>query len=199
MHPANPRDHRTRPDQDDDLVPVGRGSANPRHRENLVREVHHASHEVARRLGARLEDVSDLIQDFWVAYCDEPPSSLLTLEPARGLQFITNRVRWRLADLRRRQVALRRIIDAHDPQLARHQEARTLDQLIRQEEARRVLEVVEQLPGPQQEVIRLVFLEERQHAEVAERLGISENAVKQRIKRAVAQIREQLYAVERSQ
>lgn len=167
-------------------------------RDGLVRELQRATQDLSRKLGARVEDIADLIQDFWVAYCDEPTSTAPTLHGEGALRFITQRVRWRLVDLHRRQAALRRFVDLHDPRAQAPPAPRTLDQLIRREEARRALRVIETLPDAQREVIRLVFLEDLSQAEVALRLGVTENAVKQRVKRAVAELRSQLYVEEES-
>lgn len=57
------------------------------------------------------------------------------------------------------------------------------EDLLRREEHRRNLKVLAQLPAESRELLRLIFLEGLSYRETAERLGISEGAVKVRVHR----------------
>ncbi len=67
-------------------------------------------------------------------------------------------------------------------------------QVAMRQDATRMIEVLERLPATHREVLRLRHFEGLSHAEIAERLGKSEAAVRQQWVRALAQLRRALAA-----
>jgi len=88
----------------------------------------------------------------------------------------------------------RREVFAGDELLAAAVDARPspADELLRYEERRVLAEVLDELPEDAREVVILYYREQSSVKHVAELLAISEDAVKQRLSRARAKIREEM-------
>ncbi len=89
---------------------------------------------------------------------------------------------------RRAERLLQEIEAEYQPELAESAEAA----FGRDQEAARIDAAVRQLPPQQSEIIRLSFLEERPHAEIAALLGLPLGTVKSRVRLAMNRLRELL-------
>jgi RNA polymerase sigma-70 factor (ECF subfamily) len=82
--------------------------------------------------------------------------------------------------------------DFEDPAFVPEPEPQPSDVISRSEEALRLRQCMESLSPEQQEVLKLSFMEELPHVEVAERLGIPLGTVKSRIRLAMKHIRSEI-------
>jgi RNA polymerase sigma-70 factor (ECF subfamily) len=79
--------------------------------------------------------------------------------------------------------------DMDDPALVPDPEPAAHENISKAQEAARLREILAELPGEQQEVLRLAFFEEKPHGEIAAELGIPLGTVKSRIRLAMKRIR----------
>lgn len=79
--------------------------------------------------------------------------------------------------------------DMNDPAMVSEPEPLAHERISHEQEAARLRAAVAELPAEQQEVLRLVFMEDITHAEAAERLGIPLGTVKSRIRLALKRVR----------
>lgn len=101
-------------------------------------------------------------------------------------------VAWRVLANRRRKLMSK---SSHEESLLRDpvdDGAETEAQVVRNEESTELLEAVAKLSDRDQELLRLAVWEELPHAEIAEVLGCSVNAVDVRLHRAVRRLRKGL-------
>ncbi len=137
---------------------------------------------VARRLDS-MASAQDLTEEtFLVAWrkLDQVPPD------EEGLYWLYGVARNLLANhhrrtSRRRSIAARFRLEGDAPEPPE-------DQLIRNDEARAVLEGLERLRDQDRELIRLAYWDELPHAAIAELLGCSRNAVGVRLHRAVKRL-----------
>lgn len=198
----------TAPDTEEllDRLRAGDGDARrallERHRLRLRRAV---ARRLDRRLAARV-DPSDVVQDA-LAEADRRLDDYAARRPLPYYPWLRQLADERVAQLYRRHVrARRRSVEREEPlpaspsaasvaQLAERlidRGSRPGSRLIRAELRQRVLTAVSQLPERDREVLVLRHLDQRPTAEVAERLGLSEGAVRVRLVRALARLRDLL-------
>lgn len=117
-------------------------------------------------------------------------------EPASFLPWLRQLTRNRAHHVLRTHVRRRRrITDDHADALmavASDPHPSAIDDLVAAEEKMVLARAVDELPTSAREVVVLYYREGRSAAQVADLLGMSENAVKQRLSRARAQLRETL-------
>lgn len=82
--------------------------------------------------------------------------------------------------------------DMNDPALVPDAEPLAHEQISREQEAARLRKAFGGLPEDQQQVLRLVFMEEKTHAQVADEIGIPLGTVKSRIRLALKRIRSEI-------
>jgi RNA polymerase sigma-70 factor, ECF subfamily len=82
--------------------------------------------------------------------------------------------------------------DLHDPALVAEPEPRADQVIERDQDATRLNQAIAGLSGDQQEVLRMAFMEEKTHAEIADELGIPLGTIKSRIRLAFGRIRSEL-------
>lgn len=82
--------------------------------------------------------------------------------------------------------------DMDDPALVPDAEPPAHEQISREQEASRLKAALSSLPVEQQEILRMVFMEDTTHAEAAERLGIPLGTVKSRIRLALKRVRSEI-------
>ncbi len=198
----------TAPDTEELLDRLRAGDADAR-RELLERHRLRLRRAVARRLDRRLAarvDPSDVVQDA-LAEADRRLDDYAARRPLPYYPWLRQLADERVAQLYRQHVrARRRSVEREEPlpaspsaasvaQLAERlidRGSRPGSRLIRAELRQRVLAAVAQLPERDREVLVLRHLDQRPTAEVADRLGVSEGAVRVRLVRALARLRELL-------
>jgi RNA polymerase sigma-70 factor (ECF subfamily) len=137
---------------------------------------------VARAPGARRE-TDDLVQDVFL----EAYRRLATLaDPRRFKGWIAEVALSRARTFGRR----RRVEAAALPRLARPGAAPADARVEREDERRALLAALRELPEEMQAVITLRYLEGRPAAEIADALGTTPEAVRMRLSRALARLRE---------
>lgn len=82
--------------------------------------------------------------------------------------------------------------DYEDPAFIPEPEPQPTEVIVRNQEASRLKECIDALSPEQQEVLKLSFMEELPHVEVAEKLGIPLGTVKSRIRLAMKHIRSEI-------
>jgi len=82
--------------------------------------------------------------------------------------------------------------DYEDPAFIPEPELQPTEVIVRNQEASRLKECIDALSPEQQEVLKLSFMEELPHVEVAEKLGIPLGTVKSRIRLAMKHIRSEI-------
>ena len=82
--------------------------------------------------------------------------------------------------------------DFEDPAFIPEPEPQPADVIVRNQEASRLRECISALSPEQQEVLKLSFMEELPHGEVAEKLGIPLGTVKSRIRLAMKHIKSEI-------
>jgi len=82
--------------------------------------------------------------------------------------------------------------DMNDPALVPEPDPPVAELISQQQEAARLREAFASLPEDQQKVLRLVFFEDKTHAQVSEGLGIPLGTVKSRIRLALKRIRSEV-------
>jgi RNA polymerase sigma-70 factor (ECF subfamily) len=198
----------TEPDTDLLLDRVRHGDAGARrrlldrHRQRLRRAV---ARRLDRRLAARV-DPSDVVQEA-LAEADRRLDDYARQRPLPFYPWLRQLADERLAVLYRRHVKAQRRSVEREQQLAAplsHESIAALAErlvdrgsrpggrLVREELRRQVLDALDRLSETDRTVLVLRHLEQRPTAEVAERLGISEGAVRVRMVRALARLRELL-------
>ena len=85
-------------------------------------------------------------------------------------------------------------LDPEDPALQPEPEPSASDVVAHGQDVAALNKVVEDLPGEQQEVLRLAFFEDKTHTEVATELDLPLGTVKSRIRLALQRIRSELGA-----
>lgn len=140
---------------------------------------------VARTVGPGPE-TEDLVQDvFGEAYRQREA----VRDPSRFKGWLVQVALNRARQWGRRQRVEREAL----PRVARSPEARARsDRLERQEERERMLAAIRKLPEASQAVVTLKYLEGRSAAEIGATLGMSPEAVRMRLSRALLQLREEL-------
>ena len=83
-------------------------------------------------------------------------------------------------------------LDAEEPMLLPEAEPQPDDVVERADRDERIRAAFKTLPPNQHEVVRLHFLEDAPHSEIAERLGVPLGTVKSRLRLAFAKIRDDL-------
>ena len=169
-----------------------------RHRGRLRRAV---ARRLDRRLAARV-DPSDVVQDV-LAEADRRLDDYAVRRPLPYYPWLRQLADERLAALYRRHVrAKRRTVDCEEAipaplssesvaALAERlvdRGSRPGSRIVREELRQRVHAALDRLPEKDRTVLVLRHLEQRPTAEVAERLGISEGAVRVRVVRALARL-----------
>ena len=86
----------------------------------------------------------------------------------------------------------RPVPDMHDPALVAEPEPGADQVIERSQEAARLKQAIATLPGEQQEVLRMAFIEEKTHAEISAQLDIPLGTIKSRIRLAFGRIRSEL-------
>jgi len=149
---------------------------------------------LARRLPRR-EDTEDLVSEVFHAFLEQLPR----YEAHRGsvLSWVLTIAHHSLVDVRRRQ----RPVAAWDEGIEALPlpEPSPLDQMLREESARRLQALVRELPDPTRDALALRFGGELRYREIARLLGSSEAAVRQRLSRAVRTLAERLGSAERGE
>jgi RNA polymerase sigma-70 factor (ECF subfamily) len=173
-----------------------------RHRPRLRRAV---ARRLDRRLAARV-DPSDVVQDA-LAEADRRLDDYAARRPLPFYPWLRQLADERLVVLYRRHVQARRRSVVREEPLAvplSHESvlalaAKLIDRgsrpgsrIVREEVRQRVQAALAQLPERDREVLVLRHLEQRPTAEVAERMGVSPGAVRVRLVRALARLRELL-------
>jgi RNA polymerase sigma-70 factor (ECF subfamily) len=173
-----------------------------RHRPRLRRAV---ARRLDRRLAARV-DPSDVVQET-LAEADRRLDDYARRRPLPFYPWLRQLADERLAILYRRHVAAQRRSVRREEDLPAplsHESVAALaerlvdrgsrpgSRLMRQELRQRVQDALGQLSERDREVLVLRHLEQRPTAEVADRLGVSEGAVRVRVVRALARLRELL-------
>jgi RNA polymerase sigma-70 factor (ECF subfamily) len=173
-----------------------------RHRSRLRRAI---ARRLDRRLAARV-DPSDVVQEA-LAEADRRLDDYAARRPLPFYPWLRQLADERLAALYRRHVtARRRTVEREEavPTPLSNESAAALadrlvdrgsrpgSRLIRAELRQRVQDALAELPPRDREVLVLRHLEQRPTAEVADRLGISVGAVRVRVVRALARLRESL-------
>ncbi|MEK9691528.1 MAG: sigma-70 family RNA polymerase sigma factor [Rhodospirillaceae bacterium] len=82
--------------------------------------------------------------------------------------------------------------DYEDPAFIPEPEPQPTEVIVRNQEASRLKECINALSPEQQEVLKLSFMEELPHVEVADKLGIPLGTVKSRIRLAMKHIRSEI-------
>lgn len=83
-------------------------------------------------------------------------------------------------------------LDPNDPALSPAPEPAAEDVIDRAQRDERVREAFRNLPGPQEEVVKMYFFEDEPHSAIAEKLGLPLGTVKSRLRLAFAKVREEL-------
>lgn len=150
----------------------------------LVRRHHALVESVVRRAGGA-GDTGDLVQEVFL----DAWAGLASLEhPERLRGWLVRLAQNRRAALgRRRQVEERGL-----PRVARQASAAESDRLVRLEDRERLRTALDELPPEARAVVSLRYLEGLQAPEIAAELGISPEAVRQRLSRALRALRERL-------
>ncbi|MCB9743399.1 MAG: sigma-70 family RNA polymerase sigma factor [Alphaproteobacteria bacterium] len=138
---------------------------------------------------ARPEDVAEALQEFYAGLLPGKRRVDLRTSAQAARSYLAQRVRWRLLDVHRRANRLGAAVKKFAPLAVEEAQPTSLDMLIRDEQRRRVLEAIEALPVAQREAVCMFYLEGLSQAEIAARLGTSENAVKMRVKRGMQGLR----------
>jgi RNA polymerase sigma-70 factor (ECF subfamily) len=179
-----------RPDHADDdaaLVLAVRGGRTGAFAQLVERYERLVAALVARTTGGRGE-TADLVQD---VFC-EAWKKLATLEDPRRVKG------WLMAMAMNRARGSRRrraVEEAAMPRVARSGAAAPEEAALdREEDRRRTIEALRELPEEMQVVITLRYLEGRSGPQIAEVLGTTGDAVRTRLSRALAQLRERLVA-----
>jgi RNA polymerase sigma-70 factor (ECF subfamily) len=195
-------------DTDRLLADVVRGDADARrrlldgHRGRLLRAI---ARRLDRRLAARL-DASDVVQDV-LAEADRRLDDYAARRPLPFYPWLRHLADERLAALHRRHVKARRRSVEREQPLAwplSHESATALadrlidrgsrpgSRVVRDELRRQVHAALAQLSDADRAVLVLRHLEQRPTAEVARLLGSTDGAVRVRVVRALARLRELL-------
>lgn len=142
---------------------------------------------VARTCGARAE-TDDLVQDVFL----DAFRKLATLDdPGRFKGWLVQVALNRARGSRRR----RKVEEAAMPRVARRGEAAAVEPAADvEEERRRTIEALRELPEEMQAVVTLRYLEGRSGPEIAAVLGTTAEAVRMRLSRALARLRDVLVA-----
>ena len=83
-------------------------------------------------------------------------------------------------------------LDPNDPALSPEPEPAADDAIDRAQRDERVRQAFRNLPGPQEEVVKMYFFEDEPHSAIAEKLGLPLGTVKSRLRLAFAKVREEL-------
>ncbi len=135
------------------------------------------------------EGADDLVQDTWRRALERPAVTRAAMVDPKGARFWLARVMRNLAKNRRRDSDVRAW---HEKQASRSEawtEDRSEDRVRLQ---RRLADAVLELPEPNRSAIVLRYFDELSTQEVAERLGVSHDAARQRISRGLAGLRSKL-------
>jgi len=136
---------------------------------------------LARGLVRDESAAEDLAQDTWVAALRARPADLRAWMSVVARNF---------ARRSRRDAGLR---DAHEPQAARHESIEGPDEIAaRVELQRKLAAALLALEEPFRTALVLRYLDGLSSIQVAERLGVSHDAARQRISRGLAKLRERL-------
>jgi RNA polymerase sigma factor (sigma-70 family) len=136
---------------------------------------------LARGLVRDENAAEDLVQDTWVAALRAKPADL------RAWMSVVSR---NFARRSRRDAGLR---SAHEPQGARSERVEGPDEIAERVELQRKLaEALLALEEPYRSALVLRYLDGHSTIQVAERLGVSHDAARQRISRGLAKLREKL-------
>ncbi len=138
-----------------------------------------------RRLGTDQELAEEIVQETFVNLWRK--AHLFDPEKASASTWLYAIARNARVDHLRKSI--RPALDPDDPALVPDPEASAFSHVSRVEEAALLRAAMADLPGEQQEVLRLSFLDERSHASVAEELGIPLGTVKSRIRLAIGHMR----------
>ena len=140
----------------------------------------------AMRFTGNLETARDVVQDTFLKLCREDPDRVDHL-PAWLFRVCRNRA----LDIKRKEGPLQRLDDATSDALPDPREA--LDEgLGRDEDQRRVLAELRELPATTREVLRLRFQEELSYKEISSVTGHSVSHVGVLIHHGIRQLRERL-------
>lgn len=82
--------------------------------------------------------------------------------------------------------------DMDDPSLVTNGDPSAYESLSREQEAQRLRNAMQSLPVEQQKALKMAFLEEKAHPQVAEELGLPLGTVKSRIRLAMSRLRSDL-------
>lgn len=156
--------------------------------EELLADVRWLRH-FARRLVLDVEEAEDVAQETWASALRRAPGGI----DRRGLRAWLARVArnvaahgWRDADIRRHHEAQRA------REAARFHAGDAASQLEELQIQHRLVGVVLELPEPYRSAVVLRFRRALSYAEMADKLGLAEPAVRKRVSRGVALLRERL-------
>jgi RNA polymerase sigma-70 factor (ECF subfamily) len=145
----------------------------------------------AARITGDLESGRDVVQDTFLRLCREDLDGIADHLPAWLFTVCRNRA----LDVRKKEGPLR-AIDSADDRPARGGEGDPHGALEAQDEARRVLDLVAELPPDQQEVLRLRFQQELSYKEISAVTRHSVGNVGFLIHVAIRRLRERLGVVD---
>jgi RNA polymerase sigma-70 factor (ECF subfamily) len=140
---------------------------------------------LARAL-VRPDDVDDVVQEAWVAALARPPRSALALRT--WLERVVHNVARQLSRSTIRRARREQSSASHEPLPP------TADVVARAALHKDLVGRVLALDEPTRSVVLLRFFDGLRAAEIAKRVGASEEAVRQRLKRGLDRLREQLDA-----
>jgi RNA polymerase sigma-70 factor (ECF subfamily) len=145
--------------------------------------------QYALRLVGDLDRARDVVQETFLQLCRQDPNEL----DGHLAQWLYTVTRNRALDVRRKEKRMQTM----PPQEANGQVGREKDQSAQSEqneEATRIEEVLQDLPDPQQEVIRLKFQSDLSYKEIGEVLDLPVSHVGYLIRTAIGQLRKELGA-----
>lgn len=142
---------------------------------------------LARRYFGRSAEAEDAVQDSFVAVWQS--ADRYDPDTASETTFVAMIARRRMIDRLRKQG---RRIDAQPLDASPDPEDESNDRLADEEQARLVLDTIDELDPPQPEVIRRSLLDGLTHAEIAEAMQLPLGTVKTHIRRGLMKVRKAL-------
>ena len=141
-----------------------------------------------RRQGAGDQEAEDLVQDVMLKVWRRAQQFDATRGNAGTWVFAIARNE-RISALRRER---RPEVDANDPTLVPDAEPPADENIDRAREAQRLHGALKHLPQEQAEVVRMSFIDDKAHGEIAAELGLPLGTVKSRIRLALGRLRQAL-------
>jgi len=132
------------------------------------------------------EDAKDIVSEVFYALWAKREQSLPTHNLV-GYLFIA--IRYKIADFLSRQVLKHRYVESLQNFINEPQEVYT-DHLVREKQLKEIIEEeISALPPRMQEIFRMSRFEQMSHKEIAEKLSLSEQTVKDQVKKALRILR----------